>query len=77
LIKEIRSVHKSLGWKTKTNISNAGADANIFNGKEIVTVNTGYGARKVHSKFEEHPVRQLVRLAKFIEAFLKARARAQ
>ncbi len=74
LIKEIRSVHKLLGWKTKQNVSNAGADANIFNGKGIVTVNTGYGARKMHSRFEEQPVRQLVRLAKFIEAFLKHRS---
>lgn len=77
LIKEIRSAHKSLGWKTKKNVSNAGADANIFIGKGIETVNTGYGARKMHSRFEEQPVRQLVRLAKFIEAFLKQRVESK
>ncbi len=74
LIKEIKRVHKKLGWKTKPQVSTAGADANWLNGWGITTINTGYGAKHTHSNQEEISVRQLTRLAQFIEVFIKERA---
>lgn len=71
-----RAIRK-IGRSPQTFHSGGGSDANIFNGNGIPTVNLAVGYENIHTKQEQMPVTELIKITELVVALIEEAAGPQ